>query len=361
MWTTLQQFPLWLRLGLLFPLAIINAWLLSLLLGYFQPLSSLLVAAALLAFLLDLPIRLLTRWGCRRGWAIALVLGTAFVVFGVGLFVVIPLVINQLNELLANLPQWIKSSNTQLKSLQDWALEHKLRWNLDLTQVVNQTVEKLSGLLNSLGNQVFSLVGVTISTLFNGLILLVLTVFLVITGEQVWDGLFSWIPMPWQYRLRETLRETFERYFATQAILAGILSVAQMIVFTILQVPYAILFAVTIGLCTLIPYTSGIMILVISLLLMLQNFWLGLKVLIAAILVGQINDNIISPRLMGNSIGLNPVWIIVALFVGGKLAGILGLLIAVPLASVLKATVDGLRSPSPQCAESLTVTDEAGV
>ncbi|MGL5032389.1 MAG: AI-2E family transporter [Microcystaceae cyanobacterium] len=340
---TLKQLPTWLRLGVLFPVAFLNAWLVFALLGYFQPLSSLVMAAALLAFLLNLPIRLLSDRGLRRGWAIALVLGLTLVFLGIGLLVVIPLIISQLNELLINLPQWIKSSNQQLISLQEWANSHQLKYNLDLSQVLSQGIEKISGLLNSLGNQVFSLVGITINTIFNGLLLLVLTIFLVITGEQVWDGIFSWIPTPWNQRLRESLRETFERYFATQAILAGILSAAQMVVFIVLQVPYAILFAVTIGLTTLIPYASGLTILAISLLLMLQNFWLGFKVLIAAIIVGQINDNIISPRLMGNMTGLNPVWIVISLFIGGKLAGVLGLLVAVPFASVIKNTVDNLR------------------
>ena len=60
--------------------------------------------------------------------------------------------------------------------------------------------------------------------------------------------------------------------------------------------------------------------------------------------MGQINDNVIAPRLMGGMIGLNPVWIILSLFIGGKVAGILGLLIAVPIASVLKSTIDIIRS-----------------
>lgn len=245
-----------------------------------------------------------------------------------------------------NLPQWIKSGNEQLNSLQAWAISHKVALDIDISQIVGETIQKITGILNSLGNQVFSFVGITISTIFNGLILIVLTIFLVITGEKVWDGIFSWLPSPWPEKLKEPIRETFERYFATQAMLAGILSFAQMLVFTILQVPYAILFAVTIGLTTLIPYASGLSIVTISLLLMLQDFWLGFNILIAAVIVGQINDNIISPRLMGDMTGLNPVWIIVALFVGGKLGGVLGLLIAVPLASVLKATIDNVRAHS---------------
>jgi predicted PurR-regulated permease PerM len=79
-------------------------------------------------------------------------------------------------------------------------------------------------------------------------------------------------------------------------------------------------------------------------LLILKDFWLGLKVLTAAIIVGQINDNVIAPRLVGGMIGLNPVWIILSLLVGGKLAGVLGLLIAIPLASVIKNAADVLRT-----------------
>ena len=76
---------------------------------------------------------------------------------------------------------------------------------------------------------------------------------------------------------------------------------------------------------------------------MFQNFQLGLRALILTIVVGQINDNILAPKLMGGMTGLNPFWIIIALFIGGKVAGVLGLLIAVPLASVLKTNIDILR------------------
>jgi len=352
--------PPWFRLSLLFPLFIVNAWLLFQVVDFLQPLSSLFLAAALFAFLLDIPVRLMVQWGLKRNWAIASVFLIALIIISVSLLIVIPLVIDQLGQLLENLPIWLKSGNAQLLALQTWVNTHYETLNVDLQPIITQGIDKLSSLLNSVGNQLFGLVGVTISTLINALILLVLTIFLVLGGEKLWDGLFSWFPEPWDRDLRELIRETFERYFATQAMLAGILSIAQIIVFSLLQAPYAILFAVTIGVTTLIPYASALSILAISLLLMLENFWLGVKILIAAIIIGQINDNVLSPRLMGNMTGLNPVWIIVSLFIGGKLGGILGLLIAVPLASVLKVIADRLRTisplPSPLSAPPETLT-----
>ncbi|MGB7416430.1 MAG: AI-2E family transporter, partial [Thermosynechococcaceae cyanobacterium] len=69
-----------------------------------------------------------------------------------------------------------------------------------------------------------------------------------------------------------------------------------------------------------------------------------LKVLSICIVIGQINDNVIAPRLVGRSIGLNPIWLLIALFVGNKFAGVLGLLIAVPIASVIKGMAEVMRS-----------------
>ena len=69
----LKKLPPWLRLGLIFPLTFLNGWLIFTLLSYFQPLSSIFVASALLAFLLDLPVRILVNQGVKRGWAISTV------------------------------------------------------------------------------------------------------------------------------------------------------------------------------------------------------------------------------------------------------------------------------------------------
>ncbi|MFN9173565.1 MAG: AI-2E family transporter, partial [Synechocystis sp.] len=242
--------PPWFRLSLLFPLFIVNAWLLFQVVDFLQPLSSLFLAAALFAFLLDIPVRLMVQWGLKRNWAIASVFLIALIIISVSLLIVIPLVIDQLGQLLENLPIWLKSGNAQLLALQTWVNTHYETLNVDLQPIITQGIDKLSSLLNSVGNQLFGLVGVTISTLINALILLVLTIFLVLGGEKLWDGLFSWFPEPWDRDLRELIRETFERYFATQAMLAGILSIAQIIVFSLLQAPYAILFAVTIGVTT---------------------------------------------------------------------------------------------------------------
>ena len=348
MFESWQHVPRWLRLSLSFPLFFLNGWLLFILIGYLEPLGTILTTATLFAFLLNFPIRLLEQRGLKRGWATALVFLLALMIIAVLGLILIPIIITQLTEFLKNLPQWLDSGNAQLNYFKEWAISHKIP--LDVQQVVTQLADKFSSLLNSLGNQVLEVVTGTIGTILNILFVFVLTIFLVLTGEDIWRGLLSWIPTPWDERIQVSLKQTFEKYFATQGILAIILSVAQTMVFGILQIPYALLFGLTIGLTTLIPYASGLTIIIISAFLMFQNFQLGLTALILTIVVGQINDNILAPKLVGGMTGLYPFWIIIALFIGGKIAGILGLLIAVPFTSVLKTNIDILRY-SPELKE----------
>lgn len=339
---SIGKLPYWLRLGLIFPLVFLNGWLIFLLIDYLEPLVSIFITASLLAFLLDFPILFLQDRGIPRILAIALVLLIGLLVLGLLALLLIPLIVQQLNDLITILPQWIETGSTHFQNIQEWAIAQQL--SVDLGEIVAQATEKVSQALRTLTNQLLTILLSTITSIVNILLILVLTVFLVFTGEKIWNGIFSWFPSPWDLKLRTTIEQTFETYFASQAILAGILSIAQTIVFVVLDVPYAVLFGVTIGATTLVPYATTLTIASVSFILALQNVQLAIKVLIAAIVVGQINDTVIAPRLMGKMTGLNPVWIIISLFIGGKLGGILGLLIAVPIASVIKSTTDILRN-----------------
>ncbi len=336
-----NQLPRWLRLGIAFPVAFLNGWLFFHLFNSLEPLISIFIIASLFAFLLDFPIRRLELSNISRGWATSIVLLLAILILGLLGLILIPQLVQQLSDLINSLPQWIESGSEQLQHWEKLPLAQK--YSVYVKNSVSELSSRVANILESLTSQLLNFILSTIGSLLNIFFVLVLTVFLVLYGEELWDGVFSWLPKPWNIEFRESIRQTFERYFATQAILAGFLSIAQTCVFAFLNVPYALLFGVAIGVTTLIPFASGFTIILIGLLLTFQDFWLGIKALIITIIVGQINDNVISPRLMGGVIGLNPIWIILSLFIGGKIAGIIGLLIAVPIASVIKNTTDTLR------------------
>ncbi|MGB7415549.1 MAG: AI-2E family transporter, partial [Thermosynechococcaceae cyanobacterium] len=248
---SLPQVPLWLRAWLIFPLAFLNGWLALLLFGYFQPLSSLLVTALILAFLLNFPIKLLQQRGLARGWATALVLLGALLLVTVAALTIVPLIIQQLSGLVSTLPDLVESGSGQLQNLQGWLATQQIP--VDLSGTVDRGIAQLSELLQATSSRLLDFALGAIGSLINILLLLVLTIFMVASGEQAWNGLFSWLPTSWQQPLQISIRQTFQNYFAAQALLAVILSLSQTIVFWFLNVPYAVLFGVGIGVTTLIP------------------------------------------------------------------------------------------------------------
>jgi predicted PurR-regulated permease PerM len=339
---SINKLPRWLSLGLAFPIVILNGWLLIQVVQYFQPLVSVVAAAILLAFVLDYPIQFLQGRGVNRNLAIVAVLLLAIVILiGVGVTLV-PLILEQLNELANILPSWIDSGTQQLQALQIWATTQDLPVNL--SGLFSQAVDKLSSQFQSFTGKILSFAFDTIGVVVNVLLTVVLTVYLVLNGKSLWDGVYQWFPTHTGTKFRQLLREDFQNYFIGQATLGAVLAVATILAFLALKVPLALLFGIGIGLFSLFPFGTGIGIGIVSLLVALQNFWLGMEVLGVAVAIDQVNSNFVAPRLLGNLTGLNPVWVVISLLLGAKLGGVLGLLIAIPIASFIKDLTDTWRA-----------------
>ncbi|MEA5618499.1 AI-2E family transporter [Cronbergia sp. UHCC 0137] len=331
----------WLNIGLAFPIIILNGWLLIQFVHYFQPLVSVVSSAILLAFVLDYPIQFLHKRGVPRNLAIAGVLLLTVVILGAVGVILIPLILEQLNELANYLPAWIGSGSEQLEAFQNWAATQQLPVNL--SGLATQLLEKLSNQFQSFTGKILGFAFDTIGVLVNVILAVVLTVYLILNGEQLWDGVYKWFPKNTGTKVRVLLREDFQNYFIGQATLGAILALTVTLAFLWLKVPLALLFGIGIGFFSLFPFGTGIGIGIVSLLVALQNFWLGVEVLGIAVTIDQINSNFIAPRILGNLTGLNPVWVVISLLLGAKLGGVLGLLVAIPIASFIKDVADSWR------------------
>ena len=336
--------PPWLRISLALPLLTLNLWVLKQLLLPLAPFPALFLTAALLAFLLDLPTRWLIDQGLPRALALLLVLGLTLGLVALAAVWLVPRLAQQLDELIHALPRWLVQGESVLAQLQDWASQRGLPVRFgDLT---SELISRTSRLASQFSQQLLGVLGATVGLTVNTVIVLVLTVFLLLGGERTAEGLGQWLPVRVRPLVLNTLNRTFRGYFAGQVLLALILSALQLVVFTLLGIPYGVLFAVAIGFTTLIPYASALTIVVVSLLLALEDPRKGLEVLAAAITVGQVVDQIIQPRLMGSIVGLQPAWLLICLPIGARIGSLLGLgellglLLAVPLASCAKTFLD---------------------
>ncbi|MDA0259102.1 MAG: AI-2E family transporter [Cyanobacteria bacterium] len=344
----MTPWPGWLRLGLVLPLLGVNAFVLKRVLVQFAPFPGLFLTSALIAFLLDLPCRWLMGRGVSRTGSISLVMLITVGLLAFAAVELVPLLIEQLSQLISASPALLAATEQLINRGQAWAVDHGLP--ADFADLSSDLVSQVSRVATQLSQRLLGILGATVGTTINVVIVLVLAVFLLLGADSITAGLVQWLPLRWRPLISTTLERTFRGYFAGQVLLALILSAGQLVVFAVLKIPYGVLFAVLIGFTTLIPYASAVTIVFVSAILGVQDPRTGIELLVSAILVGQIVDQVIQPRLMGSIVGLQPAWLLIALPIGSRVGAIfgvgdlLGLLLAVPVASCIKTLADAART-----------------
>jgi predicted PurR-regulated permease PerM len=331
-------------LGLMGPIVALNLWVLSQIFRYFEHLITLLTIAAILAFLLNYPVQFFERIKITRTQAVIVVLFLTLALLLVLGLTLVPAVIDQTSQLFNKLPEWLQASQQNLDDLDRWARAR--RFPLDLKGFSTRLYTNIENQLQALATQALGFAVGTLTGVLDTILVLVLAFYMLLYGERLWKGLIHLLPPAIGIPFGESLRLNFQNFFISQ-ILLGLFMVATLTpIFFSLQVPFALLFALLIGFAELIPFigaTLGIGLVTILVAIQSQSVWLVFQTAFAAIVMQQIKDNLLAPRLMGNFTGLNPIWIFIALLMGLQIAGFLGVLVAVPIAGTIKGTIDALR------------------
>ncbi len=344
MMLSLHKLLQWLILTLLFPLVFLNGWLALRIFQYFQPLVTIFVLASLLAFILNYPVSLLRQRGIQRNYAVVLVFILTVVIFLALGLILLPIVLQQLNEMTKLIPQWIDSTEQKIQILNDWTVSQRL--NVNFSQIFSEFVNRLPEELEGIGDRLFSIIVDTFDGISEALITVVLTFYILIDGERIWEGIFKKLPLNIAQNIQQSLQQNFQNYLIGQVTLALLMGVSQTVMFLLLKIKFGLIFGLGVGLLSLIPFGDVVSLAVITLVIALHDFWLAVKVLVLAAVIDQFIDQAIAPRLLGSITGLRPIWVIVALLLGTYIGGLLGLLIAVPVAGFIKDAIDGFTDIS---------------
>ncbi|MEH2307029.1 AI-2E family transporter [Nostoc sp.] len=335
----LNQLLRWLIFTLLFPLVFLNGWLAFLLVKNFQPVVTILVLATLLAFVLNYPVAILQKQGVKRGYAVSLVFISALIIIVALGITLVPIVLEQFNEMAKVLPQWIDSSEEKLQILNDWFFKHKL--NVNLSQLLTQVTDQLPNELEFVTDKLLSIIVDTIDSVSDALIIVVITFYLLLDGPRIWEGIFKKLPGNFAQQVSQSIQQNFQNYLIGQGTLALLMGVSETLMFLAFQVQFALLFGLGVGLLSLIPFGDVVSVVVITFIIATHDFWLAVKIFAVAFVIDQLIDQAIAPRLLGRFTGLRPIWVLIALLVGTNVGGVLGLLIAVPVAGFIKDAADG--------------------
>ena len=327
-----QQYLAYLLAG---PLIVLNLWVAEQVYLYFEYPINLLVIAAILAFLLNQVVIRLCARGLHRRQAIALVLLITLLVAGILVLLLLPLAIQQAEELLNQLPEFADTSNQNLRHLDQ--LLHRYRFPVGVNDLMEELTIQLKGIAALLP-------GVAITTLtkfVDVLLVLILTVYMLFYGSEIWRGLMKLVPKPWRQIVDYSLRLNIRSFFSAQLFLGLFMFLALIPFMIAFNVNFGFLFALIIGVVQLIPVVGATLgIGLVTLLILFQDAWLALNILAIAVVLQQIKDNVLTPKLLGHLMGLNPLWQFIALLIGGRVAGFLGILLAIPLAATLKTVLE---------------------
>ncbi|WP_026734596.1 AI-2E family transporter [Fischerella sp. PCC 9605] len=316
-WQTFNTSTL-LRLLLLFACA----WALVLLIGYFYNVIAIFTTAAIIAALLNYPVKWLSRY-IPRGLAITIVFLFTVAVL-IALVTALGLeVIHQGQGLTARIADALKTQNI---------LPFKeFLGNLNFERLFD-TLQ--TGLISGIG-----IVQNIFSSIFTLIFLAVISLYMLIDGEKLWFSCLRLIPAKSRDRFAITFQRSFLGFLRGQLLLMLFLSTASFIIFSILGVNYALFLALIVGILDAIPGIGATLaVLTVSLLILASQGWVvAVKVIIACIILQQIQDNFVSPKVMGNALEISPVLLFLALFIGERVAGLLGVFLSIPIAGMIAA------------------------
>ncbi len=332
--------------GLSGPTIALNIWILSQIFRYFEHIFTVLTTAAILAFLLNYLVKFFQRARISHTQAVIFVLFLTLTLLVVLGFTLVPVVLDQTVQLSGKIPGLLTTSQNNLLQWEQWA--HRRHLPVDFRVISNQINANIETQVQGLAGQAVGFAGTLLSGLLNLVLVVVLAFYMLIYGDRVWQGLSHLLPSYISVPFTSSLRLNFHNFFLSQLLLGLFMVVTLTPTFLLLKVPFALLFALLIGSAELIPFIGASLgIAVVTFLVLLQNWWLAIQVALAAVLMQQVKDNLIAPKLMGDFIGLNPIWIFVAILIGFEVAGLLGTLISVPIAGTIKGTYDAIRHGNP--------------
>jgi len=186
-----------------------------------------------------------------------------------------------------------------------------------------------------------------IITIVSWLIVVLYTVFILLDYDKILNGFKSMIPQkyrPAALGIADDVEQSMNRYFRGQALVASLVGVLFSIGFLIVGLPLAIVLGLFIGLLNMVPYLQIIGVIPTIILCMIcssdtgTNFWILFGACMLVFIVVQIiQDGFLVPRIMGRVTGLNPAIILLSLSVWGTLLGMIGMIIALPLTTLLLA------------------------
>ncbi|MCB1339633.1 MAG: AI-2E family transporter [Pseudooceanicola sp.] len=296
------------------------------------------IVGGAIAYFIDPVADRLERAGMSRAGATALITVVAALLFLLAVLLVVPTLIRQTVELVQVLPQLANRFQT--------FLGERFPSLLDGNSTVRQTLATFGEAIKERGPALVETVLGSAMSLINVVILLVVVPVVAIYMLLDWDRMIARVDelLPREHapvirRLAREIDETLSAFIRGMGTVSAILGTYYAVALMAVGLNFGLVVGVVAGLVTFIPYLGALIGGALAIGLALFQFWgdwLSIGIVAGIFVLGQVVEgNILTPKLVGDSVGLHPVWLLLALSVFGALFGFVGMLVAVPVAAAL--------------------------
>ncbi|WP_420348683.1 AI-2E family transporter [Pelagibius sp.] len=300
------------------------------------------VAGMAVAYLLDPVCDRLEKWKLSRTWATAIVTVAFLMICVIILLILVPAIVGQIATLIERAPVYVSAIQREIGELIAMLKDRLAPETLDRLR------EALGGSADRLVSWLTQLLGGLISggvAFFNFLALLVITPVVAFYLLRDWDRIVDQADDVLPRKHLETIRglarevdQTLAGFLRGQGMVCVLLAVFYAVGLTLVGLDFGLVVGLVAGSLSFIPYVGSLVGLFLSVGLALVQFdsLFDVAIVAAIFFVGQaIEGNFLTPKLVGEKVGLHPVWVMFALLAGGALFGFVGVLLAVPVAAIV--------------------------
>ena len=299
------------------------------------------IVGIILAYLLSPVVSWLGKKGLSRRSAVAVIAIWIVVILAVILFLLLPKLYLELGKLTTVLPQKVqviyeyaenvknRYSQAGLPSEVTKLIESQLQEGQDyVIGWLERLIENLPSLIASLGLLILSPI---------------IAIYFILDWNRINEGVLQIVPQRIRGQWHKFLQEVdyiIQRYIQGNVIDSVIVGLLIGFGVKLVGMDYALVIGIICGITNLIPYFGPFLGGIPSAFLALGiSPMMALKVALVVAVVQQIDGNIINPRLMSGKVGLHPLWVIFALLAGGELGGLVGMLLAIPIAAIIRIII----------------------
>lgn len=275
-----------------------------------------------------------------RALGIILIYLVLILILGGAVYLIIPPIALEVNQLAKDFPFYWEKINSGLRSIQDYSENYG--WNNNIQNSLNALEANIGAAAGGVFSTVFSFFGGIISFF----IIMVITFYMTVEEQAMKRVMRSVVPIKYQpyfTYLVNRMQEKIGRWLRGQLALSVIIFIISWMGLTLLNVKYALVLALFAGVTELIPYLGPFIGAVPAVFIAFtQSPLLAFWVIVLYVIIQQLENHLITPKVMQKAVGLNPIIIIVVILIGAKMAGILGIVLAVPVTTAISVAIGDL-------------------